>query len=77
MNLTISQTILLLSALFLVFADDVIDPNDVPDFGHNPGINNQSGVCDGIKLGDEVSRISCFCPPKKDAFIEVSTGYFV
>ncbi|KAJ6464693.1 hypothetical protein DFH09DRAFT_1010502 [Mycena vulgaris] len=43
-----------------------VDPNLVPQFGVNPGVNpTGTGDCDGING----IKIPCSCPPSRDFFI--------
>lgn len=48
-----------------------VDPNLVPQFGLQAGINpTGTGDCDGIKnAAGQVVKIPCFCPPDRGSFI--------
>ncbi|KAJ6464703.1 hypothetical protein DFH09DRAFT_1488625 [Mycena vulgaris] len=49
-----------------------VDPNLVPQFGVNPGVNpTGTGDCEGVNG----VKIPCSCPPDRDSFIAAS--YFL
>jgi len=48
-----------------------VDPNLVPQFGIEAGVNpTGTGDCDGVTNAQGVAvKIPCFCPPDRDSFI--------
>ncbi|KIJ24448.1 hypothetical protein M422DRAFT_194663, partial [Sphaerobolus stellatus SS14] len=49
-----------------------VDPNLVPEFGHQSGLNpTGTGDCDGIPNASGVPiKIPCSCPPDRTSFIQ-------
>lgn len=50
---------------FVATAVSAVDPNQVPQFGIQAGVNPQNGNCDGLNG----IKIPCSCPPDRNAFI--------
>jgi hypothetical protein len=74
--LVLSAVALSVSARPFNFARRAVDPNLIPQFGVQAGVNpTGTGDCDGVPNAQGVAiKIPCICPPDRATFIAVRTS---